>query len=214
MSHTPPKVKGAKNPRLKVTFTDEQKEAHALFHKYDVNFITGSFGSGKTLVASGISLLSFRKKMFDKIWITSPAMDNGLGYVPGDLDEKMEPWVFPILNNFNKCQAAGQTNKMREKKQIEIRPISLMQGVTLEGVTIVDEFQNMTIPEFKMTLTRLGKGSKIIFCGDLDQTRIPYEKSCASLVPELQNQDLVAWSELTSNHRNDSIPEILNCLGL
>ena len=83
-------------PKLKVDLNEEQKEFVKLFYEYDVNFLLGDFGSGKSLAAVHTALSSFRKKQFDNIWITRPMIKNNLGALPGELEDKLSPYIFPI----------------------------------------------------------------------------------------------------------------------
>jgi len=213
MSQTKPKPRGAKNPRLKIGFTDEQKEAHRLFHQYDVNFINGRYGTGKTLSAVGIAILGIRKKQFEKIWITRPILKNKLGFLPGDLESKTAPWVFPIIHNFNQCQVAATTQKMLDTQQVEIKPIDFVKGVTfVNSVVIVDEYEDLEYSEFKLLLSRLGKHSKIIFCGDPDQTDSSIKDPCFPHIKKLKDSGLVGWNTLEINHRNDSLADIFEYL--
>jgi phosphate starvation-inducible PhoH-like protein len=213
MSQTKEKPNGAKNPRLKVGFTQEQKYAHALFHQYDVNFINGWFGSGKTLCAVGMAIIAIRKKQFEKIWITRPMLKNKLGYLPGSLQEKSEPWMFPIVHNFNQCQTASTTARMLEKKQIEIKPVDFAKGITfVNSVVIVDEYEDLEFSEFKLILSRLGKNSKIIFCGDPNQVDSSIKDPCIPHLNKLRSSGLVGWSELKENHRNEILSEIFEIL--
>lgn len=211
MGNTKPKPMGAKNPRLKISFNEEQKEAHALFHQYDVNFIIGKYGSGKTLAAVGMSILALRKKQCSNITITRPILNNKLGFLPGSLNEKMEPWVAPIVHNFNQCQAASQTQKLRDSGIVSIQPVDFSKGITfVDSVVIVDEFEDLTYSEFKLVLSRLGKGSKMIFCGDPAQTDSKIQDPCFPKIEKLRDSELVGWSELNTNHRNDSLEEIFD----
>src|SRR5690606_37575805 len=101
----------------------------------------GDFGSGKTLLACAIALSAFRKKEFNKIVITRPIVKNSLGYLPGSSDEKMEPWIHPIVHNLNMCQALATTEKMMRNKGIEILPVDFAKGITyVDSCVIVDEY--------------------------------------------------------------------------
>lgn len=212
-SNTKPKPNGAKNPRLKIGFDDKQKEAHGLFHDYDVNFIVGGFGTGKTLTAVGMAILALRKKQCSKIWITRPILKNKLGFLPGTIEEKSAPWVAPIVHNFNQCQAAAQTQKLMDSGVLAIKPIDFAKGITfVDSVVIVDEFEDLTYDEFKLILSRLGKQSKIIFCGDPDQTDSSIKDPCYSKIKKLAKSNLVGWTELTKNHRNESLENIFEYL--
>lgn len=207
--------RGLKNePKLNVDLNDEQKEVVKLFYEYDVNFVLGDFGSGKSLTAVHLALTSFRKKQFNKIWITRPMLKNNLGALPGELEDKLYPYVYPILQNLEVCQGKEQTKKMRDEGLIEIMPIEVAKGVTfMESVVIVDEFQDMNYQDFRTILTRLGKESKMIFCGSTQQIDKSINgNSCIHTILKLEKSGLVGFKTLTSNHRNESLTKIINYL--
>ncbi len=198
-------------PKLKVTLNEEQKEVIRKFYEYDVNFVLGDFGSGKSLVAVYAAIAAFRKKQFDKIWITRPILRNNLATLPGNIEEKMHPYIFPILQNLDVCQGKQTTSRMRSDGSIEIMPIEVAKGVTfMNSVVIVDEFQDMIYDDFRTILTRLGKDSKIIFCGSTQQISTNINgKSCISDVLTLEDSGLVGFTELTTNHRHPILTEII-----
>jgi phosphate starvation-inducible PhoH-like protein len=201
-------------PRLNVEPNDEQKKVRALFYNHDVNFVHGDFGSGKSLIACYIALMSYRKREFNKIWITRPMLKNNLAALPGTLEEKMAPYVFPILQNLNVCQAKNTTEKMINDGDIEIMPIEVAKGVTfIESVVIVDEYQDMDYQDFRTILTRLGKDSKIIFCGSKEQIDDKIGKnSCIHQTIKLEKFDKVGYTTLSSNHRNEVLTDIIKFL--
>lgn len=201
-------------PKLGFNLSEEQKEVRRLFYEYDVNFIVGDFGSGKTATACHIALSSFRKKEFNKIVITRPIVSNKLGYLPGPADQKMSVWVAPIVHNFNMLQPSVVTEKMLENLSIEILPIDFAKGITyFDSVVIIDECFDMNYEDFRTMLTRLGKDSKIIFCGSMEQIdRSMKLSSCWDMARKLKNSGLVAWTELKSNHRNPILTSIIKAL--
>lgn len=201
-------------PKLKVQLNDEQKEVLRLYYQYDVNFILGDFGSGKTLTAVYAAIQSYRKKEFNKIWITRPMLKNQLAALPGTMEDKMFPYIYPIIQNLEMCQGKETTQRMREKGEIEIMPISVAKGVTfMDSVVIVDEFQDIDYQDFRTILTRLGKDSKIIFCGSRQQIDKSIGKhSCIYPIMKLEQSGLVGFNELTSNHRNPLLTNIIKFL--
>ena len=201
-------------PKFNIQLNEEQKEVVASFYEHDVTFVLGDFGSGKSLVASYIALRSFRKKECNKIWITRPMLKNELAALPGTKDEKMEPYVFPIMQNLEACQGKQTTDVMKKEGSIEIMPIEVAKGVTfMESVVIVDEFQDMNYEDFRTILTRLGKDSKMIFCGSLQQiSRKIGKASCIYDVLRLENSGLVGFHTLESNHRNPVLTAIIDYL--
>lgn len=201
-------------PKLKVSLNAEQKDAIRLFYEHDVNFILGDFGTGKSLVSVYAALTSYRKKQYNKIWITRPMLKNTLAALPGDMRDKMSPYVYPIVQNLEVCQGKEVTERMQEKGQIEILPVSVAKGVTfIDAVVIVDEFQDMTYTDFRTLLTRLGKDSKIIFCGSEQQIDpLIGNRSCIFDVLKLQESGLVGFTTLTANHRNPVLTSIIKYL--
>ncbi len=201
-------------PKLMVDLNFEQKEFVELFYQYDVNFLLGDFGSGKSLAAVHTALKAFRKKQFNNIWITRPMIKNNLGALPGEIEDKLSPYIFPIIQNLEVCQGKEMTEKMQKEGLIKIMPIEVAKGVTfMKSVVIVDEFQDMDYEDFRTILTRLGNGSKMIFCGSTQQVARQIGKnSCIERVETLKNSNLVGFKTLTSNHRNPILTEIIKYL--
>lgn len=200
-------------PRFNLTLSQEQKEVKALFYEFDVLFVHGDFGSGKTLVACEIALSSFRKKEFNKIVITRPIV-RGIGWLPGDIKDKLDPYVSPIVHNFNMLQAISTTEKMMETKQIEILPVEFAKGITyVDSVVIVDEYEDLNYEDFRMLLSRLGRGSKIIFCGSKEQIESTIgRQSCIHRTMKLKDSGIVGYSTLKENHRNPAIKQVTDFL--
>lgn len=201
-------------PKLLVDLNSEQKEFVELFYQYDVNFLLGDFGSGKSLAAVHTALKSFRKKQFNNIWITRPMLKNSLAALPGTLEEKMAPYTFPLIQNLEVCQGKEQTEKMLKDGLIKIMPIEVAKGVSfMKSVVIVDEFQDMDYVDFRTILTRLGKDSKMIFCGSKQQIDKAIGKnSCYYKIERLKQSNLVGFKTLTANHRNPILTDIINYL--
>jgi phosphate starvation-inducible protein PhoH and related proteins len=198
-------------PKLKVDLSEEQKKVVKLFYEYDVNFVLGDFGTGKSLTAVHTAITAYRKKQFNKIWITRPMLKNELAALPGTIEEKMAPYTFPIIQNLEVCQGKELTDKMCKEGNISIMPVSVAKGVTfMESVVIVDEFQDMNYSDFRTILTRLGKGSKIIFCGSTQQIDKAIGKtSCVYDILKLEESNLVGFTTLTANHRNEVLTKII-----
>ncbi len=142
----------------------------------DLVFALGPAGSGKTFlaVAHGVSLLL--KGAVDKLIITRPAVEAGerLGFLPGDLNEKIDPYLTPIWGALDDILGAQVLAKKRETKEIEVAPLAYMRGRTLSyAYIIIDEAQNTTRMQMKMILTRLGEGSKMVVTGDPSQIDLP-----------------------------------------
>jgi len=201
-------------PKLLVDLNDEQREFVELFYQYDVNFLLGDFGSGKSLAAVHTALKSFRKKQYNQIWISRPMIKTSLAALPGTLEEKMAPYTYPIIQNLEVCQGKEQTEKMLKEGLIKVMPIEVAKGVTfMKSVVIIDEFQDMDYNDFRTILTRLGQGSKVIFCGSLQQIDKAIGKnSCIHRVIKLEQSGLVGFKTLTANHRNPILTDIINYL--
>lgn len=201
-------------PRFKIQLTDEQKEVKSKFYEYDINFVNGRFASGKTLVSCNIALTAFRKKQFNKIVITRPMVRNTHGFLPGSIEDKMAPLVAPIIHNLNMLQSPNTTDKMQADGELEILPIDFAKGITfVDSVVIVDEYEDLNYEDFRLLLTRVGRDSKIIFCGDERQVDKSINKhSCIYDVKKLKESNLVGYSVLTSNHRNEAISKVLKYL--
>lgn len=142
----------------------------------DLVFALGPAGSGKTFlaVAHGVSLLL--KGAVDKLIITRPAVEAGerLGFLPGDLNEKIDPYLTPIWGALEDILGPQLLAKKRETKEIEVAPLAYMRGRTLSyAYVIIDEAQNTTRMQMKMILTRLGEGSKMVVTGDPSQIDLP-----------------------------------------
>lgn len=208
------KRKLIKEPTLKIQLNDEQKKVAELFYEYDVNFVLGDFGTGKSLTACNIAIKHFRKKECNEIWITRPMLKNNLGALPGELEDKLAPYVFPIMQNLEVCQGREATDKMIKDGLLKIMPIEVAKGITfMKSVVIVDEFQDMDYQDFRTILTRLGKDSKIIFCGSVQQIDKRLGSfSCIHDVMKLKDSGLVGFSELIQNQRNPLLTNIINYL--
>ena len=201
-------------PKLKISLNEEQKDFVRMFYEYDVNFLLGDFGSGKSLAAVHTAISAFRKKQFSNIWITRPMLKNNLGALPGEIEDKLSPYIFPIMQNLEVCQGKETTEKMQKDGLIKIMPIEVAKGVTfMKSVVIVDEFQDMDYEDFRTIITRLGEGSKMIFCGSKQQiSRLIGKNSCISAALRLENSGLVGFKTLTANHRNPVLTKIINYL--
>lgn len=200
--------------KYNVSLTEEQKLVKASVYNKDVNFVLGDFGTGKTLVACLIALDFLFKKdnNIDKIIITRPIDFNATGYLKGTIEEKMALHIMPIKQNLYNAYNKEKIDKLFQEGVIQVLPIDYMKGMTfLNSITIVDEFEDITYDEFKLILTRLGKGSKLIFTGSEEQIdkKLSYS-SCIHRIKCLKDSDFVGFHTLTVNHRNEDIFKILN----
>ena len=158
-----------KNPiNFHIQLNDEQKDAKAKILDNTVTLLAGSAGSGKTLLACNVALDGLFRRQYDKIIITRPTVSKeDIGFLPGDMREKMDPWVQPIYQNFYTLYGKDRMQKYFDDEKIEIVPVSFMRGRTfLDSMIIVDEAQNVTHEQMEMIVSRIGVRSKMIICGD------------------------------------------------
>lgn len=204
------------NVNFSITLSEEQKAAKSNVLSHPFNFILGKAGSGKTLLAVQIALDQYFKREIDKIIITRPTVtteDNG--FLPGSEAEKMEPWLVPIRDNMRKAYNKPQIlEKMEAEDQIELVSLAHFRGRTFENsICIVDEFQNLTKQQLRMVLSRLGKESTMILCGDTQQIDLKYQNDSAiHEVPKLKPSDYVFSVKLEDNHRHEALDEIFKLL--
>ena len=202
--------------KFSISLSDEQKIAKAQILIHPFNFITGKAGSGKTLLAVQIALDLLFKKQCEKIVITRPTVSNeDNGFLPGSLEEKMEPWLVPIRSNMRKAYARTEHLERLEKEEIiELVSLTHFRGRTFENaVVIVDEFQNLTKQQLGMVLGRLGKNSIMILCGDGLQIDLKFNNDSAiHEVPKLKNSKYVYTINLKDNHRHAALDEVLRLL--
>jgi|TARA_R110000868_G_scaffold178856_2_gene418709 phosphate starvation-inducible PhoH-like protein len=206
--------KKPKNPiKFKLELNEEQKEAKQTILDNPVTLIKGMAGSGKTLLACQIALDLVFKRELDKIVITRPTVSKeDIGFLPGDLKEKMDPWLAPIYSNLYLLYDKEKIDKMVTENQIEIVPFAFMRGRTFPNCfVIVDECQNITHSQTEMMLGRLGKGGKIVFCGDLSQVDLKSKKdSGIGFFPRLEERIKgVKIITLKKNHRHEIVEEVL-----
>lgn len=156
-----------------------QKRYIESINNNDIVFGTGPAGTGKTYLAIALACQAFRNKQFERIILTRPAVEAGesLGFLPGDLKEKVDPYLRPVYDALFEIIGGEQYQKYIEKGLIEIAPLAYMRGRTLDkSFIILDEAQNTTTEQMKMFLTRLGYSSKMVITGDLTQTDLPRGK--------------------------------------
>lgn len=153
-----------------------QKKYVDLMKKRTITFGVGPAGTGKTYLAVAIAVNEFKAKKVEKIILTRPAVEAGekLGFLPGDLQEKVNPYLRPLYDALQEMFGADTFAKMLERGTIEIAPLAYMRGRTLSNAyVILDEAQNTTKEQIKMFLTRLGENSKMVITGDLTQIDLP-----------------------------------------
>ena len=204
-----------KNPiKFKIELNPEQKEAKSKILHNTVTLLAGSAGSGKTLLACQIALEKLFMKECDKIIITRPTVSKEeIGFLPGDLREKMDPWVQPIYQNMFALYDKVKIEALIQDGKIEIVPVSFMRGRTfLDSVVIVDEAQNVTHEQMQMIVTRLGLRSKMIVCGDDHQVDLKSKKDSGfrflySAARKIKN---MCGISLKTNHRDPIVEDLIN----
>lgn len=156
--------------------TDGQSRYIQAMRDNDVTLCVGPAGTGKSYLAVGMAVNMLRQGSIKRIVLVRPAVEAGerLGYLPGDLVAKINPYLRPLFDALNEMMEPEQVRRYMENDIIEIAPLAYMRGRTLNhAVVILDEAQNTTIPQMKMFLTRLGNNSKMIVTGDITQTDLP-----------------------------------------
>lgn len=169
-----PAKKKAISPR-----SEGQRQYIEAMTKADIVFGVGPAGTGKTYLAMAIALTSLLKGEVQRIILTRPAIEAGekLGFLPGDIIEKVHPYLRPLYDALHDMLDYSKTEKLLQKGEIEIAPLAFMRGRTLnEAYVILDEAQNCTVEQMKMFLTRIGFRSKAVITGDITQIDLPRDK--------------------------------------
>ena len=190
----------------------EQKFALDLLTRDDIPLVTmtGIAGSGKTFLTLMAALSGLNKKKYDRIIITRSIQTVGkdIGYLPGTIKEKMNPWIAPIIDNFRHAfKDTSYFELMRDKGQIEVAPMSFIRGRTFNNsFLIVDESQNSTIHELKTVITRIGENSKIVLLGDIEQIDTPYIDTLSNgltvVTEKFKNESLAGHITLIKGERS------------
>ena len=203
-----------KNPiKFKVNLNEEQKEAKSKILDSTLTLLAGKAGSGKTMLACQIALERLFMRDIEKIIITRPTVSKeDIGFLPGDLREKMDPWVQPIYQNMFALYDKVKIEKLIEEGKIEIVPVSFMRGRTfLDSIVIVDEAQNVTHEQMEMIVTRIGLRSKMIICGDDGQVDLKSKRDSGfrflyAAARRIKNMTAVT---LMNNHRDPIVDDLL-----
>lgn len=200
--------------------TAQETYIDALLEKRMV-FAVGPAGTGKTLLAVLRAIKALREQEITKIILTRPAVsvDEKHGFLPGDLNAKMEPWTRPIFDVFEEYYGLQETKKMLDEGTIEIAPLGFMRGRTFKNAYVIaDEMQNATPDQTKMLLTRIGEGSSMIITGDLRQHDRGFEKNGLKDFLErlhLVKKDSMAICTFRREHieRDPIVAEVLEIYG-
>ena len=199
--------------KFKLQLNDEQKVAKATILENPITVLKGMAGSGKTLVAAQVGLdLLFRKEV-DKVIITRPTVaKEDIGFLPGDIREKMDPWLAPIYHNLFMLYDQIKIEKEIELGNIEIVPFAFMRGRTfVNSFVIVDEAQNVTHTQMETVLGRLGKDSKMVVCGDMAQIDLKDKRQTGFSFLSRVEENVSGFKvyALQQNHRHEIVSPIL-----
>lgn len=192
----------AKGKPIKAKTVGQQQYMKAIT-KNTITLGVGPAGTGKTYLAVAAAVAAFRARTVNRIILTRPAVEAGerLGFLPGDLQNKVDPYLRPLYDALYEMLGAETFQKYQERGSIEVAPLAYMRGRTLDdSFIILDEAQNTTREQMKMFLTRLGFGSKIVITGDITQIDLPSDKTSGlkDAIRVLENVKDIAICRLTS----------------
>jgi phosphate starvation-inducible PhoH-like protein len=200
-----------------IQLNEEQKEAKRLIIENQIVIVTGRAGSGKSLICAQSALDFLKKKQVNCIYNTRAAIEVGksLGFLPGSLNDKFDPYMEALLENLIKCCSdKNEVTKLIEEEKVKALPIQFIRGKTVDDILIVEEAQNLTKAEMLAILTRLGKTGKIVINGDNEQTDIKTttgEINGLTYAIELSKKiEEIKWIKLKENHRSDLVGKILD----
>ena len=168
--------------------TVNQQRLVSLYDKCDLLFAVGPAGSGKTYTAIALAVRALKERQVRRIILTRPAVEAGekLGFLPGDMKEKLDPYLQPLYDALNDMIPAAKLTRYIEEGTVQIAPLAYMRGRTLDNAfVILDEAQNTTLSQIKMFLTRMGRNAKFIVTGDVTQIDLP-RKSDSGLVHTME----------------------------
>ena len=206
----------AKGKPIKAKTVGQQKYMKAISNN-TITIGVGPAGTGKTFLAVAAAVAAFRDRTVNRIILTRPAVEAGerLGFLPGDLQNKVDPYLRPLYDALYDMLGAETFQKYQERGSIEVAPLAYMRGRTLDdSFIILDEAQNTTKEQMKMFLTRLGFGSKVVITGDVTQIDLPSDKvsGLKDALKVLENVKDIAICKLTSADvvRHALVQEIIN----
>ncbi len=207
-------VMSARSPNQKTYLQKLQNEETSIV------FAIGPAGTGKTMLAVMHGIKLYQEGVVDKIVVTRPAVsvDEDLGFLPGDLNEKMAPWTRPIFDVMGEYYKQSDIAEMLKEGVIEISPLAYMRGRTFKNAYIVaDEMQNATVNQMKMLLTRLGEGSKMVVTGDLAQADRVNDNGLINFCNLLKDKQMKHIDIVQFDHkdieRHDAVKEVLSIYG-
>lgn len=209
-------IRDAKGRPIRVKNMGQKRYVDAI-QKNDVVFGIGPAGTGKTFLAVVCAIAAFKKGEVSRIVLTRPAVEAGesLGFLPGDLKEKVDPYLRPIYDSLYAILGNNTTDRLMERGTIEVAPLAYMRGRTLDDAfVILDEAQNTTDAQMKMFLTRLGFNSKMIVNGDMTQVDLPGRQRSGLIDAEhiLKDIDQIKFINFSANDvvRHPVVAKIIN----
>ena len=199
--------------KYNVTLNEEQKLAKQLIINNQIVIVTGRAGSGKSLVCAQAALDFLMKKQCNHIYVTRATIEVGgsLGFLPGDLEEKFNPYLEAFQENLEKCYDKVKIQELVKNKRVIAYPVQFIRGKTIDDVLVVEEAQNLSKGEMLAILTRLGKTGKIIINGDNEQKDIKESYTGLSYAIDISKKiEGIEWIKLKANHRSDLVGKILD----
>lgn len=175
--------------------------------EHDITFAVGPAGTGKTYLAVAVAVEALKHHQIKKIVLVRPAVEAGesLGFLPGDLHAKINPYLRPLLDSLQEMIDYDQMKRFMEQDVIEVVPLAYMRGRTLnEAFIILDEAQNTTVSQMKMFLTRMGLGSKIVISGDTTQVDLP-RASASGLIDALARLQSIEGINVVQLNKSDIV---------
>ena len=207
------KAKPKRDIKYKISLSEEQKEAKRAILENKVTILYGAAGTSKTTVAAITALDMLHKKEVDRITLVRPTVaTEDIGYLPGDVGDKMKNWFTPVLENLNDIYDKASVEKYLKEGALRFLPLQFAQGVNFKNeVAIFEEAENATEVQIRMILTRICSGAKVIFTGDMAQVQLPKyaESGFAKLISICDKVDGMTCFELTENRRDPIVKQIL-----
>jgi phosphate starvation-inducible PhoH-like protein len=223
--HTPQQFQQLPQKKQRVHVTPRSENQHEYLQKLldqskNIVFAIGPAGTGKTLIACQVGVKLLKEGVVDKIIVTRPAVsvDEDHGFLPGTLQEKMEPWTRPIFDVLSDYYYARDVDNMIREEVIEISPLAYMRGRTFKrSYIIADEMQNATPNQMKMLLTRLGEDSKMVVTGDLRQADRLEDNGLIDFCRKLEDRSLdcldIVRFDVGDIERHEAVKEVLELYG-
>ena len=199
--------------KYNVTLNEEQKLAKQLIINNQIVIVTGRAGSGKSLVCAQAALDFLMKKQCNHIYVTRATIEVGgsLGFLPGDLEDKFNPYLEAFQENLEKCYDRIKIQELVKAKKVVAYPVQFIRGKTIDDILVVEEAQNLSKGEMLAILTRLGKTGKIIINGDNEQKDIKESYTGLSYAIDISKKiEGIEWIKLKANHRSDLVGKILD----